>query len=389
MVKTRTVVLLACVLAAAGCGLNRAEKATPERLVIARGRLGRAVSLVRAAGALVVVYSDQETTSLYSVEIPVSDSLPAVPPAPEMIDRIDLIPPLSPSFGEHVVLAQGNTISVLYAARAAGEKPVLKLASRDLGTQTWTLDAIEPSGDPVAVLPAGKEQLDLFWAAGSLLHMSYPGTAGPDSLQDPFAPGERACVLGGPNDAGSDPAALDAAVTRRGITVYDTISRSLLALRWNGFSYDRTTIIGAAPVHSSVLLSDGRLAVLSWDERTRRLELLTERPGEPLASRVLVTLSEGTNTVAVLQPAQTSSSRGDPADRLLFLYDETRPLGGGKAAYDLSLLAPLWGGRRYRRIVLDSADRPITDFSAVQVGDTLYALVHQDVVKLLKVGLPR
>ena len=113
MVKTRTIAFILCAASLAGCGLsNRSERAHPRELVLARGRLGRTVSLVRTAQALVAVYSDMETTCLDAVEIPLSDALPAQAPAPEMIDRIALIPPLPQSFGEHTAYARGNDISV-------------------------------------------------------------------------------------------------------------------------------------------------------------------------------------------------------------------------------------------------------------------------------------
>lgn len=83
--------------------------------------------------------------------------------------------------------------------------------------------------------------------------------------------------------------------------------------------------MGAGPIHSSLLLPDGRLAVLSWEQKTRRLQLLELKPGEAFPSRSLVTLSEDTNTVALLVPPdQESVPAHDAPGRLFFLYDETR-----------------------------------------------------------------
>ncbi|HUI71182.1 MAG TPA: hypothetical protein VL354_11750, partial [Spirochaetia bacterium] len=149
-----------------------------------------------------------------------------------------------------------------------------------------------------------------------------------------------------------------------------------------------STVVGAGPVHSSLLLSNGLLAVLSWDEKTRRLELLEQKPGEVLASRTLVTLCDGTTTVALL-PSPDQSSGGDPTSGLFFLYDEAKVLGGGKTSYELSLLVPGWGGARYRRIVLDAGVQPISDFSAVEVADTLSVLILRDSLKILRMKLPR
>ncbi|HVP19815.1 MAG TPA: hypothetical protein VMU36_12535 [Spirochaetia bacterium] len=389
MVKTRAISLILCAASLAGCGLlTRSERASPQQLVIARGRLGRTVSLLRTTEMLVAVYSDQETAGLYWVEIPVSDTLPGEAPSPEMIDRIALIPPLPQSFGAHSAFARGNGVSVLYQARGAEEKPVLKLASWQPGAQAWTLDVIEPAGDPVAILPGDKDHLDLFWGAASLLWQSYPGNAKPSVLQSPFTPAERASVFDRHDEPVTGTTLEGSSSDTRGLTVYDSASSALLAVRWNGSAYDAASIVGAGPIHSSLLLPDGRLAVLSWESTTRRLQLLKQKPGEAFASRSLVTLSQDTNTVALLEPPGQESVSSRDASRLFFLYDETRVLGGGKEAHELSLLSPGWGGR-YQRTVLASDDQPIADFSALEVGDTLYVLVHQDVVKLLKVKLPR
>ena len=380
MVKTRVLILVGFLVMLAGCGfMSRTERASPEVLQISAGKLGEEVSLVQAGATLVAVYSDWDTTGLYEVEIPESDHLPSVSPSPKLIDRIDMTPPLSASFGEHTAIARGNTVTVLYLARVAEDKMILKIASHDPGAQAWMLDAVEPPGTPLALLPAEGDRLDLFWAAGSLLHMSYPRSAQPDTLLDPFAPGGRAGAF--------------AAADRRGITVYDSLSHALLAFRWNGYAFEQAAISGAGPINSSLLLDDGRLAVLSWDPATRRLELRETRQDEAAAKLTLVTMSEGTSAVSLL-PLASNAPRGAGAagERLLFLYDDARRLGGGASLHELSLLAPGsgWGpaGRMYRRIILLSGTEPIAGFSAVETGDSLYVLVHQDGLKLLKLRLP-
>ncbi len=391
MVKTKALILIACVSILADCGLlGRSERASPDLLEIARGRLGQSVSLVRAGATLVAVYSDWETTGLYSVQIPVADSLPAAAPVAKMIDRIDMTLPVSPSFGEQVALARGNTVTVMYLARVGEDKQVLKVASRDIGAPAWTVDAIEPYGDPLAILPAENDRLDVFWASGALLHMSYPQNGQPDPLLDRFLPAGRASVFFG------------AQGSPRGMTAYDQASRSLFVFSWNGAGYDRTTMEGGGPVHSSFLLGDGRLVVLSWDQKTKRLELLQGKNGEARASRTLVTLTQDTGSVAVLPSIADwpDTAAGDSArmaalraDSLLFLYDEARPMGAGRSVHELSLLAPGtgWGpaAHRYRKMVLLSGDEPISSFSAVEVEGSLYVLVHQGSLKLLRLGLPR
>jgi hypothetical protein len=412
MVKTRFLFLfnralfsclMVCSLVAlAGCGvLRRSERADAEALLLAKGRLGPQASLVRTAGSFVAVYSDRETTGLYEVEIPASDHLPKAAPAAKLIDRIDMGPPLGSTFGEHAMIAHRDTVTVLYIARATEDKLILKVASHDAGAAAWTVDALEPAGNPVAILPAGPDHLDLFWAAGPLLRVTYPGAGSVDSLADPFTLADRAGTFG-PGLYGGD--ALDTgtgqAPGERGVTVYDSISRALLLFRWNGFSYDKSQIDGAGPVHSSLLLSDGRLAVLSWNPLTRRLEVLVQGQIPSRTSKALVTVSEGTSTVALLPSVfatdQTSnngsaaSRTNDRIDRLLYLYDDARSAGGGRLQHELSLLAPGsgWGIRGYHKYVLQSGEDPIESFSALEDSGWLYVLVHQGDLKLLRWKLP-
>jgi hypothetical protein len=370
--------------------MHRGVGANAEVFEIAKGRLGGTVSLVRSAENLVAVYSDWETTSLYAVEVPISDRLPLITPNAKMIDKIDTAPPFSSFFGEHAVAARGGAVTVLYLTRGAEDKLILKIASRGPGAQSWTVDAIEPPGYPLAVLPAEGDQLDLFWAAGPLLHLRYPANGQADSLFAPFSPAEQDGKFAETWGEGIS--------SNPGMTVYDSISRALLVFRWNGHAYDQQKIDGAGPIHSSVLFADGRLDVLSWNPTTRRLELFVQNQNQGAYSRALVTMCEGTSAVALLPAAAASVSAPGPGatgardDRFLFLYNDTRRLGGGRSLYALSLLAPRsgWGAAKlkYRRMILLSDTKPIIDFSALEVAETLYVLVHQDGLKLLRLRLP-
>jgi hypothetical protein len=393
MVKTRALFLAASVILASGCSVFvRSEKANPDVLQIARGRLGSEVSLARAAGSLVAVYSDWETTGLYEAEVPIADHLPAAPAPARLIDRIDAGPPLASSFGQHTLVSSGNTVTVFYLARAAEDKMILKLASHAMGTEDWTIDAVEPPGTPLAMLPAAPGRLDLFWSAGSLLTKTYPGTGPADTLVSPFVPDGRAGTFD-PVSAGDRSAGPGSYL--RGLTAFDSASGQLFLMRWNGSTYDTVKIDGAGPASSSLAVAGGRVAVLFWTPSTRRIELLTLGQEDSSPSRTTVTVSAGTKGVQLLPPADREQSRmgatEEPrADTLLFLYDDTRRLGGGRSQYELSLLAPAkWGlGHKYRRVVLLSGTDPIESFSALEVGETLYVLVRQDGVKLLELKLP-
>ena len=382
MVKTRVILLAASVILAGGCSaFIRSEKANPDMLQVARGRLGGEVSLAQAGGSLVAVYSDRETAGLYEVEIPVADRLPDQPPAAKLIDRIDVGPPLAGTFGQHVLASNGTTVTVFYLARAAEDKMILKLASHPVETQDWTLDTVEPAGTPLAVVPDQRGHLDLFWSAGSLLHVSYPGTGPVDSLASPFVPDGRAGAF---FFTGADNVA-------QGVTAFDSASGKLFLLTGNGSTYNAVTVDGAGPVQSSLAVADGRAAVLTWIPSTRRVELLTLGQDASVRSRTTVTISAGTNEVQALPFPGISQTDQEPrADRLLFLYDDARRLGGGRWHYEISLLAPAgWGlAGRYRRVVLLTGADPIESFSALEAGGRLYVLVKQDGVKLLSWKLP-
>jgi hypothetical protein len=367
MVKTKSVLSIALVVLLAGCAAgNRPLSARPETLVIPARVPGRFLSLALAGDALIAVFSDRESTTLKMLQIPIGDHLPPEAPSAAVIDKIDTTPPLSPAFGEHVLAVQNATASVLYPVREGEDKTVLKLAWKPLDASQWRFDVVEPAGHPVAILPGDKGSLSVFWAAGSLLTRSYPDGAAVQTLRSPFEIIDRASVF-----------------APSGFTAYDGESHSLLALGVNDDGSIRT-VSGAGPVHSSLLTSDGRLAVLTWDASTRRLYLLEGEPGASRGSRTTVTLCDGTATVALLPVRERS--------RYLFLFDEERRRGGGgRVQHDLSLIAPahVLGalGSRYRKTVLLSGDERIEGFAALEARNALYILANQGKLSLLRVGL--
>jgi len=167
--------------------------------------------------------------------------------------------------------------------------------------------------------------------------------------------------------------------------VYDAASRSLIVVSGSDTGFISRELAGAAAVHSSLLSSDGQLAVLTWDAQTRRLSLLEERSGAARISRSTITLSERTGTVALLTAPGRST--------YMFLFDEERQLGGIRAQHQLSIIAPgyLLGaiGTRYRKAALLSGTEPIEGFAAVETQDALYVLALQGGLKLLRLGLAR
>lgn len=368
MVKRKALLLIAAVLLICSCGVGRQLiDVHPESLVVAGGASGACLSLALAGDTLLAVYPDTATTTLDMLQVPVGPHLPERQPAAAIIDKVDVAPPLSPRFGEHVLTALDGTATVLYLDRVSDAKTVLKAASRPLTETQWSLDILEPAGDPLAALPDGKGAFDAFWAAGSLLSRKLSGSVStPLSYVTPFKLNGRARFS-----------------SADGFTAFDSESNSLLAIRRSAAGFTWMTVPGAGPVHASLVSSSGILSVLSWDPRTRRLGLWEQKPSTGSFTRSTVTLCDSTDSVALLP--------GPAASTYLFLFDESRTMGGGKTLYQLSLIAPASrlgkGGARYRKAVLVSGETPIDAFAAVETADALYALVLQGNLILLRVGL--
>jgi hypothetical protein len=369
MVKTKATLLMTFMVLLACCtARQQGFLLHPETMSIPGNSHGRFVSLAAAGTNLLAVFSERETTTLKFMQLPLGPHLPAEAPAPTIVDKVDVSPPLSPTFGAHVLAARGDTIDILYLDRESEEKSILKLASKKLQAPLWNLDVLEPPGEPLAALPAENGAVSVFWAADSILSRRLPGASPLSTLRSSFQLAGQASVFG-----------------RDGFTVFDAASHSLIVVRGSEAGFSCRELAGATSVQSSLLASDGLLAVLTWDAQTRRLSLLEQRSETEKISRSTITLSEGTGTVALL-PAPGRST-------YMFLFDEERQLGGVRAQHQLSIIAPgyLLGaiGARYRKATLLSGTEPIEGFAAVEVPDALYVLALQGGLKLLRLGLSR
>lgn len=369
MVKTKATLLLVSIAFLACCTeRQQGFLLHPETMSIPGNSHGRFVSLAVAGTSLVAAFSERETTTLKFLRLPLGPHLPAEAPAATIVDKIDVAPPLSPTFGAHVLSTHGDIIDILYQDRESEDRSILKLASKSLDAPQWNLDVLEPPGDPLAVLPAANGALSVFWAADAILSRRLPGFSPLSTLRSSFQKAGQASVYG-----------------PGGFTVYDAASRSLIVVSGSDTGFISRELPGAAAVHSSLLSSDGQLAVLTWDAQTRRLSLLEERSGAARISRSTITLSERTGTVALLTAPGRST--------YMFLFDEERQLGGIRAQHQLSIIAPgyLLGaiGTRYRKAALLSGTEPIEGFAAVETQDALYVLALQGGLKLLRLGLAR
>jgi hypothetical protein len=252
MVKIKTAFLCACLALVAGCAGRQLVDVHPQRIAIPGIVPGARATLALADAALIGVFSDTATTTLDQAVIPLGDHLSSQAPVVSVIDKIDSSPPLSPSFGEHVLLVHDGVASILYQDTKHESKMVLKLASRPLLSTQWYLDILEPAGFPVAILPGDKGSASEFWAAGGLL--SKTGGLTPQSLIEPFSASLPGSVAGA-----------------AAFTVYDDDTRTVFLIRRAAQSFSATPLLGATRVQSSCEALNGRVAILTWIEDTRRL----------------------------------------------------------------------------------------------------------------------
>jgi hypothetical protein len=373
MVKTRSLsipmVLAAFTMSLSGCAARGPfVRVEPESIVLSRGPAAPFLSLAELSGTLYAVYADRATTTLDLIRIPDGPHLPSEAPAPEVIDKVDVVAPLSPAFGEHVLSVGGGITAVLYLDRETDVRNVLKLASRSPGERQWEMEILEPPGDPLALFPDEEGRFAAAWSSGLLSYRPVRGGGTPGAPVLPFQ------VQGQPSaDGGS------------GFTAFDSLTSSLLFVRWTGTGFSTQLIDGGTPVQASLRSSSGRLKVITWDSRTRRLILHQEAaPGGRLSSAT-VTLCDGTKRLALL-PGSSEST-------VMVVFDETRSVGAGKTAYQVSVIAPgsLLGrrGSRYRKAVVTAGEARIEGFSALRTADALYVLVSQGSLRLLRIPLSR
>jgi len=363
MVKIKASLLGACIALLAGCAGRQLLDVHPERLTIPAVAPGGRVSLALTDTSLLGIFSDTATTTLDQLAMPISEHLPGQPPAVSVIDKIDGSPPLSASFGEHVLLVHDGMASVLYQDRVNDVKMILKLGSRPIAGTQWYVDTLEPPGLPVALLAGDKGSTSAFWSSGGLAARMAPTAA--TTIVRPLSASLPGSIAG--------PAAF---------TAYDEDTHTLLLARRASDTLAVVPVEGGARIQSSLADARGRVTVLAWNDGTRRLQLLEERASPGKFSTTTVTLCEGTTHVQILP--------GDAGGTYLFLFDESVRRGGA-TVHQLSLIAPssqfgVLGGR-YRKAVLFSAEDQIKGFSAARTANALYVLVAGRDLSVLRVGL--
>jgi hypothetical protein len=324
------------------------------------------LSLNYSQGFLYAVFADRSTTTLDIITLPEEPRLPSDPPAPEVVDKIDIAPPLSPSFGEHVLSVYGGVAAILYLDRKTDVKNVLKLATRSTEEKQWNLDVLEPPGDPLLLYPDKTGGFSAGWSAGGLSYRAAHTQISTFFPPAAFRLQGHACLDG----AG-------------GFTAFDSLSAHLFALRWTGAGFSSEIVPEGTSVQASLRTSTGLLRVVSWDAKARRLMLHQQSVPGGVFSSATITMCDGTDTVALL-PGQSDAN-------FIVVFNEIRPLGARKISSQLSLIAPgtLLGayGTRYRKAVLCSGESRINGFAAVRTVDAVYVLVSQGDLKLIRIPL--
>ena len=359
--------LLLAVFAMAGCGLRGgALDLKPSSLAVAPRPAGAYLSMAVDAGRIHALYTDPAATTLDLVTLPQNGgALPSTPPAVEVIDKLDVAAPLAPFFGEHLMAAQDGTVGILYRDRETDTKTVLKLAWKGDGESAWNLDVLDPAGDPLCLTPDAKGGFSAAWTSGVISRRNPAGAAGltvpPISLS----------LVGRPQPTGAE-----------GFTAYDATTSSLLDFEWNGAGYSAQPVPDGGPVHGSLRTPSGRLEIASYDPARRRLLLHEQKGSDGGFSTQTITVCDGTSQVVLLP------GRGDSS---LVIFDETRLGGTGRIVSQLSVLGPgsVLGGRgaRYRKGVLSVGDARIEGFAAARTEDSLYVLLSQGSVRLLRIPL--
>jgi hypothetical protein len=347
----------------AGCTGRGFVDLHPETLSFAPEAAGGAVSLVRIGGELLGVFSDRSTASLDSVQVPIGEHLPTQAEV-DVVDVVDFAPPLSAAFGRHVLTSRGDTAALLYEDRASADTTVLKLATRGAGASQWTVDVMDPAGEPLSVVPNPDGGFDAFWAQGSLFWWR------PSGVTAEVMPGFK--PSGAPHTFGPG-----------GFTAYNADDNSLYVVERIGGIFRARSFPVAGPVQSSLESPDGTLSVLSWDGSTRRLLLFEDAHDGRAPVTTTVTISDDTHVVALLP--------GHSGGPQLFLFDETNP-SGGLRAHRVSLVAPAAAlgqpGNRYLKSVLFEGTQAVEGLDAVETPGALYVLVQSAGMTLVRVPVP-
>ncbi len=368
MMKRAALIGLPALLLLIGCSdLRGMAPLTMESIPVAGSSAPSApLSMVQSGGRLWAVFPDRSTMTLDVFSFPDAAHLPPVAPIPSIIDKIDVNAPFPPTFGAHALAADGDALRVLYLDREADARLILKMASLTGSSTQWELDVLNPPGNPLALLADNRGSVHAYWAAGGMKSLAV-ATAGPvTDVLPSFDAASRASI------AGSDV-----------FTAYGRVQRELFVVRRDSQGDTTSVVPGAGPLQASLEAPGGALAVLSWDEATRRLLLQEQSTAGSPFSKTTVTLCDGTSSLALLP--------GDAGARYLMLFDETRISGDGVTASQLSLIAPGSlvgaGGARYRKSIIASGEKPIEGFAAARTSNALYVLLAQGGLKLYRISL--
>jgi hypothetical protein len=329
----------------AGCNPAGLQELAPATVLRTPASPGPGCFLVGGPQTPYLTYVEPESRALVLAQV--DGSAP-----PTYLDRITDLPEQDPLSGAHFVFSEAANLHLLYLDREEGL--LLKHVRRDLESGTTWIDILPGSGKPVAafVAPGG---LDAFLEEDRRLWR-----------QGPFAGLVRAPF------SSAGPAARFVSEGLRGFTVFDAETHRLLLFLLRGQDVETLEVARFGQAQDSAVDPQGRLQILAYDPRSYRIVLYSSAaPSSGFEARP-VTLSRGTNSVALVQlPGGTG-----------FLFDEVS--SRERPPYRVCLLHFL-PERGYVKAVLYRSERPSTAIRACAQGDALYVALLGDDLRVLRV----
>jgi len=369
-----TVLLFPAALILAGCAESVPSPFMPSKVYeISKESAGDNFRILRTDRWIYLTYPDLGALSLNLVRLGFPEAGgPLHGPSLQVmdityLDRITETPEIGEGFGIAPLVLRGGLLNVFYSDREREGTPVLKWVSNPTQEDKWWIDILPYSGEPLAVLPAGEDDLDLYLLRDEALVRQSLVTGESEELLSPCDPAREVCVVGAAEPAG--------------ITFFDRRSQRLYAFLRGRADGGARVVYTAGAAHHSILL-DGRLRVLLFSPQEATLVLLEEQPGSgPYVFAVTpVTLCEGTTSVFL----------GYTGERPYFLYNERAVDQDGARSYLLTLLTPTQGRdgeTRYQRAHLLQLDSPVRRFSVSEAGSSLHVFFVQETLKMLTVEL--
>ncbi|GEM_PF-6547973 len=301
----------------------------------------------------------------------------------EEIDTIDISPSINPFINYRAGITLADRMYMLYADQQDEEHLVLKLVSKQPGDNFWSVQTLEPVGKPVTILKIA-DYLVPVWNTSELFFafLSKGNTIATKKIKGTFR------FEGNINNLISE--------NFSAFTGYDTISGNLVFF---SFSFSDSNIHGdiqqgadatysignqrinlkekilfkgAGRVHYSTLDKDKNLLIALYNEKRSAIELLKGEKNSLKHEIISVTPTRETNSIYMF----------DSKSGINFIFDEMTLSKKNRVEYQINLLKAEKVG--YSKQTIYESNYPIERFSVVLSGNTIYILLFDKKLKLLK-----